>query len=190
MELKAMPWHESVIEAELSKTRVLINATSIGLHGDETPVPAELIPPDLIVLDLIYRRTTLLKDAEAAGCTVSDGETMLLHQGAAAFTLWTGRPAPLELMQERLAEARARGILSAEGEGADSEAGDGGAGVAPTTGGTAAKEMSAEPAPVATPAEPAPEVTPAGPASEAAGRPPAEATAGAPAEAAGGGRTG
>jgi hypothetical protein len=41
---------------------------------------------------------------------------MLLHQGAAAFTLWTGQPAPLELMQAKLAEARAGGLRSAEGE--------------------------------------------------------------------------
>ena len=39
--------------------------------------------------------------------TVMDGELMLLHQGAAAFTLWTGQPAPLEVMQSSLAEARA-----------------------------------------------------------------------------------
>ena len=58
-----MPWHESIIESELSKTRVLVNATSIGLHGDETPIPGELLPPDLLVLDLIYRRTKLLRDA-------------------------------------------------------------------------------------------------------------------------------
>ncbi len=116
MELRAMPWHESVIEAELSKTKVLVNATSIGLHGDESPIAGELIPPDLLVLDLIYRRTKLLRDAEAAGCQAMDGETMLLHQGAAAFALWTGQPAPLELMQRQLAEARAGGIESAEGE--------------------------------------------------------------------------
>ena len=122
MELRAMPWHESVIEAELSKTRLLVNATAIGLQGDETPVPGELIPPGLLVLDLIYRRTRLLRDAESVGCTVADGETMLLHQGAAAFTLWTGRPAPLELMQERLAAARAGGLVSAEGEGGTDEA--------------------------------------------------------------------
>ena len=48
--------------------------------------------------------------------TVADGELMLLHQGAAAFTLWTGQKAPLELMQEQLAEARAGGLRSAEGE--------------------------------------------------------------------------
>jgi shikimate dehydrogenase len=116
MELRAMPWHESIIEAELAKTKVFVNATSIGLVTDESPVPAEVIPQDLLVLDLIYSRTKLLRDAEAAGCTVSDGELMLLHQGAAAFTLWTGQPAPLELMQERLAEARAQGVRSAEGE--------------------------------------------------------------------------
>ena len=116
MELRAMPWHESIIEAELAKTKVLVNATSIGLTSDESPIPAEVIPPDLLVLDLIYARTKLLRDAEAAGCTVADGELMLLNQGAAAFTLWTGQPAPLELMQAKLAEARAGGIRSAEGE--------------------------------------------------------------------------
>jgi hypothetical protein len=41
---------------------------------------------------------------------------MLLHQGAAAFTLWTGQPAPLETMGAALAEARAHGVRSAEGE--------------------------------------------------------------------------
>jgi len=116
MELKAMPWHDSIIEAELAKTKVLINATSIGLLSDVSPIPAEILPADLLVLDLIYARTRLLRDAEAAGSTVSDGELMLLNQGAAAFTLWTGQPAPLELMQEKLAEARAGGIRSAEGE--------------------------------------------------------------------------
>jgi shikimate dehydrogenase len=116
MELRAMPWHESIIEAELAKTKILINATSIGLTADESPIPAEIIPPELLVLDLIYNRTRLLRDAQAAGCQVLDGELMLLHQGAAAFTLWTGQAAPLELMQEKLAEARAGGLRSAEGE--------------------------------------------------------------------------
>jgi shikimate dehydrogenase len=122
MELKAMPWHDSIIEAELAKTKVLVNATSIGLVSDETPIPGELIPPDLLVLDLIYNRTRFLREAEAAGCTVSDGEQMLLHQGAAAFTLWTGKPAPLELMQQKLKEARAGGVRSAEGEPAGDDA--------------------------------------------------------------------
>jgi shikimate dehydrogenase len=118
MELRAMPWHESVIEAELSKAKVLVNATAIGLHGDLTPIPGELLPPDLLVLDLIYNptRTRLLRDAAAAGDSVMNGELMLVHQGAAAFTLWTGQTAPLELMQRKLEEARLGGIESAEGE--------------------------------------------------------------------------
>jgi shikimate dehydrogenase len=116
MELKAMPWHESIIESELAKTKVLVNATSIGLTGDVTPIAGEIIPPELLVLDLIYNRTRFLREAEAAGSTVLDGELMLLHQGAAAFNLWTGKPAPLELMQRKLQEARAGGVRSAEGE--------------------------------------------------------------------------
>jgi shikimate dehydrogenase len=116
MELRAMPWHESIIESEIAKTKVLINATSIGLTSDISPLPAEVLSDELLVLDLIYAKTRLLRDAHAAGATTLDGELMLLHQGAAAFTLWTGQPAPLELMQSKLGEARAGGLRSAEGE--------------------------------------------------------------------------
>jgi shikimate dehydrogenase len=116
MDLRAMPWHESIIEAELAKTKVLINATSIGLTTDESPIPGEILHPDLLVLDLIYAQTRLLRDAKAAGASVSDGELMLLNQGAAAFTLWTGQPAPLDVMQAGRASARAGGLRSAEGE--------------------------------------------------------------------------
>ena len=123
MELRAMPWHESIIEAELAKTKLLVNATSIGLISDESPVPAEVLQPELLVLDVIYATTRLLQDAAAAGAETLDGELMLLHQGAAAFTLWTGQPAPLELMQQKLAEARAGGIRSAEGEPAGQPSG-------------------------------------------------------------------
>ena len=129
MELKAMPWHESIIESELAKTKVVINATSIGLNDDVSPVPAEVLTGDLLVLDLIYNRTKLLRDAESAGAVALDGETMLLHQGAAAFALWTGQAAPLEVMSEALAGARAQGVRSAEGEPAgDGATGDGASG--------------------------------------------------------------
>jgi shikimate dehydrogenase len=116
MELRAMPWHESIIEVEIAKTKLLVNATSIGLTSDVSPVPATALHDELLVLDLIYSRTRLLRDADAANATTADGELMLLHQGAAAFTLWTGQPAPLELMRSKLAEARAGGVRSAEGE--------------------------------------------------------------------------
>lgn len=136
MDLKAQPWHESIIESELARTKVLVNATSIGLNDDTSPIPGELITGDLLVLDLIYKRTRLLRDAESAGAAAHDGETMLLHQGAAAFTLWTGQPAPLEVMQDALAAARAGGVRSAEGEPAGDGAG-GDAAVAAETASTA-----------------------------------------------------
>jgi shikimate dehydrogenase len=108
MELKAMPWHESVIEAELAKAKVLVNASAVGLGTDLSPIPAELLPPEMLVLDLIYtpQETRLLRDAKAAGAAATmNGELMLLHQGAAAFKLWTGQEPPLDLMRERLDEA-------------------------------------------------------------------------------------
>jgi len=116
MELRAMPWHDSIIESELAKTKLLVNATSIGLTSDESPILPDALHDELLVLDLIYARTKLLRDAAAAGCTVADGELMLLHQGAAAFTLWTGQPAPIEVMHEALKAARENGVTSAEGE--------------------------------------------------------------------------
>ncbi len=127
MELRAMPWHESIIEAELAKTRVLVNATSVGLHGDESPVPGELFPPDLLVMDLIYNppASRLLREAAAAGSQVLNGELMLLHQGAAAFTLWTGQPAPVALMREKLADGLAA-AGAAVGGAADEGAGTAG----------------------------------------------------------------
>ncbi len=119
MELRAMPWHESVIESELSRTKVLVNATSVGLASDESPIPGELLAPDLLVLDMIYNppETRLLRDAKAAGAAaVMNGELMLLQQGAAAFQLWTGQPAPIDVMRQKLAEARASSAGQSAGE--------------------------------------------------------------------------
>ena len=109
MELRAMPWHESVIEAELAKTKVLVNASAVADAGTQSPIPAELLVPDLLVLDLLYNpaETQLLRDARAAGAAEAmNGDTMLLHQTAAAFGLWTGRDIGLDVLQKRLDQAR------------------------------------------------------------------------------------
>jgi len=122
MELKAKPWHESVLEAELSRTKVLINASSVGRSPDETPIPAELLPPDLLVLDLLYtpKETRLVREARAAGATAAaNGDVMLLHQTAAAFKLWTGQQAPMDLLAERLEIARDEAVPAAASDTAD-----------------------------------------------------------------------
>jgi shikimate dehydrogenase len=112
MDLRAMPWHESILEAELAKTKLLVNASSIGMTAGETPIPAELLPPDLLVMDLIYNpsQSQLLKDAAAARDTILNGEHMLLQQGARSFELWTGKTAPLDVMEAELDRAREEGL--------------------------------------------------------------------------------
>ena len=97
IELGAIP--EKIADAD-----ILINATSIGMHPDvdATPVPSDLLRPGLAVFDIVYnpRRTRLLLEAERKGATIVEGMRMLVHQGAEAFSIWTGREPPVEVMVE------------------------------------------------------------------------------------------
>jgi shikimate dehydrogenase len=83
---------------------VLVNATTVGMESDVTPVPPELLHGGLAVLDAVYTplETRLLRDAAAAGATTVDGAWMLLYQGVEAFELWTGRDAPVGAMNDAL----------------------------------------------------------------------------------------
>jgi shikimate dehydrogenase len=83
---------------------VLVNATSVGMDEDATPVPADLLHGDLAVMDAVYspRETRLLQDAAAVGARTVDGVWMLLFQAAVAFEHWTGRDAPVAAMNEAL----------------------------------------------------------------------------------------
>lgn len=88
---------------------LVLNATSLGLKADD-PSPLADAPFSLkqarAVYDMIYRpaETTLLRAARAAGCRTANGLGMLLHQGARAFEIWTGRTAPIEVMRRALEE--------------------------------------------------------------------------------------
>ncbi len=108
-------------------TSLIINATPVGMHfsnrqaGEEgqvggggrwetedvSPLPAEVLArfdAGTFVLDMIYNpvQTQLLRQARNLGLRAANGLSMLLHQGALAFTLWTGQPAPLEIMRSTL----------------------------------------------------------------------------------------
>ncbi|MBA1342093.1 MAG: Shikimate dehydrogenase (NADP(+)) [ANME-2 cluster archaeon] len=87
---------------KIADADILINATSVGMRPnvDATPVPAGLLRPGLAVFDIVYnpRRTRLLLEAEQKGATVIDGVRMLVHQGAEAFSIWTGRKPPVDVM--------------------------------------------------------------------------------------------
>jgi shikimate dehydrogenase len=104
--LTALPWDEELIGRALDQIDLVVNTTSLGLDaGDLSPLPAALLQPHLLVYDTVYRAypTPFLLAGMEAGARVSDGLGMLLYQGAAAFTLWTGRPAPVEVMRSALA---------------------------------------------------------------------------------------
>lgn len=83
---------------------LLINATSVGMESDRSPVPSETLHPDLAVLDAVYSplETRLLRDARDAGATTVDGAWMLLYQGVEAFERWTDESAPVETMNAAL----------------------------------------------------------------------------------------
>ncbi|ELZ27167.1 shikimate 5-dehydrogenase [Halogeometricum pallidum JCM 14848] len=88
----------------LADADLLVNATSVGMESDETPVPAERLHDGLAVLDAVYApvETRLLREAAAAGATTIDGAWMLLFQGVEAFERWTGRDAPVDAMNDAL----------------------------------------------------------------------------------------
>ena len=90
----------------LADADVLVNATSVGMEEDASPVPAGALHADLAVLDAVYRplETRLLRDAADAGATTVDGAWMLLYQGVEAFERWTGRDAPVDAMNDALRE--------------------------------------------------------------------------------------
>ena len=94
---------------------LIINATPLGMHAaseqraaqETSPLTLDVLArfaPDTFVFDMIYnpRQTRLLCQASSLGLRAVNGLPMLLHQGALAFTLWTGQPAPLEVMRSVL----------------------------------------------------------------------------------------
>ncbi len=97
----------SIEELDIKNSGLLINATPIGMkQNDPCLAAAEFMHQGLLVYDLIYNppETQLLKVAKESGAKVSNGLGMLLYQGALSFQIWTGKPAPVEIMRQALKE--------------------------------------------------------------------------------------
>ncbi|HSK93869.1 MAG TPA: hypothetical protein VLA76_07415 [Candidatus Angelobacter sp.] len=105
MELRARPWHEATIEAELSRGELLVNATGIGVDGGASPVPDELLPDDRYVLDLVLNHATtpLMTAAKARGGTVANGQAAFLASCAQTVRLLTGSTPDVEPLRAALA---------------------------------------------------------------------------------------
>ncbi len=95
--------------AELGRYDAVVNASSAGMANvdEASPVPVDLLRPGLLVMDIVYKPTTtrLVADALARGCRTVHGGRMLLHQATRQFELYTGRSAPLEVMDGELRKA-------------------------------------------------------------------------------------
>jgi 3-dehydroquinate dehydratase/shikimate dehydrogenase len=93
--------------------QVFINCTPLGMHPNTDATPFESIKQvvgsckaggPVTVFDTIYNpvQTRLLKEAKEAGCLTIPGTEMFVRQAAAQFSLWTGRPAPVDVFRKVL----------------------------------------------------------------------------------------
>lgn len=97
----------SNISSYLDDADILIDTTPLGMHphiNDEPIAIAENMHEDLTVFDAVYNpnETVLLKEAIKAGAKPVYGIKMLLYQGAESFEIWTGKKAPVDVMEEAL----------------------------------------------------------------------------------------
>jgi len=82
------------LAAEAGAADVVVNGTSVGLAGHEPSLPGLRLRPGQVAVDFVYGDTAFARLAREAGARLVGGEQILVRQGALAFTLWTGRPAP------------------------------------------------------------------------------------------------
>jgi shikimate dehydrogenase len=81
-------WPPDVADSEL-----VVNATS---ERDEALIALE---PGQTLVDLLYPESATARAAAEAGARVVSGLEVLVAQGAAAFELWTGVSAPVDVMR-------------------------------------------------------------------------------------------
>lgn len=115
--LQATP---QILVEEARAADLLVNATPVGMwqdkdehgfHREGTIWPEDVpLPSHLTVLDMVYAppKTRLLRQAWAAGAHAIGGLEMLVEQGAAAFELWVGKPAPVAVMRAACEQALRR----------------------------------------------------------------------------------
>lgn len=109
----AISQQDDEIRDVIQEVDVIINTTSVGMHPniEVTPLNKKFFRKGLTVCDVVYNplKTRFLIEANDAGCSTVEGLSMLVHQGAEAFEIWTGKKASLDnmynILQEYLAKA-------------------------------------------------------------------------------------
>ena len=98
---------DSMENMNLDDVDILINTTPVGMHPNVNDTPIALagdMHEELVVFDAVYNpnETGLLKEAIKANAKPVYGIKMLLYQGAESFNIWTGKKAPIDVMEEAL----------------------------------------------------------------------------------------
>ncbi|MYB27992.1 MAG: shikimate dehydrogenase [Acidimicrobiaceae bacterium] len=97
---------------DIAAADVVVNATSVGMGADAASMPCDpsLLRPGQIAVDLVYEplETAWLAALRRRGVAAHNGLSMLAYQAAAAFELWTGVEAPVEVMRQAAVAGRAR----------------------------------------------------------------------------------
>ena len=87
---------------------LIIQASPVGMKaGDICPLAPSAFRPGHFAFDLVYNhpKTCFMEAATAGEARSVNGLGMLLHQGAEAFTIWTGKPAAVAAMRSALEHA-------------------------------------------------------------------------------------
>ena len=89
---------------EVGRYEIIINASSVGMNEDKSPIDKNLINKNQIIFDIVYSpmETKLIKDAKEKGATVIYGYEMLLYQGVEQFKMYTDYEAPIKEMETAL----------------------------------------------------------------------------------------
>ncbi|MCC5947379.1 MAG: shikimate dehydrogenase [Nitriliruptoraceae bacterium] len=99
----------AALAERVAAARLVVNATPLGMGGEDLPAPLMALRADQVASDLVYDpiETPFLAAARRAGALTQHGLGMLLGQAARSYAIWTGRPAPREVMATALEAALA-----------------------------------------------------------------------------------
>jgi shikimate dehydrogenase len=91
---------------DIASSSILINATSVGMGNQESPISPDHLHAKLTVLDVVYfpLETAFLRDARRAGAAAVDGLEMLVQQAALQQVAWFGRMPDIGVMRNAALE--------------------------------------------------------------------------------------
>ncbi len=105
--LRAEDWSGEAFSSILPEAELIVNTTPLGMSpkvSEMPPMDLDQLKPEAFAYDIVYMpgETRFLREARLRGHETLNGEDMLVLQGAAAFSLWTGERPDAALMKKEL----------------------------------------------------------------------------------------